>query len=108
MTSPSTPSSCSGLRTSTTSAPSRRSTAACSRNAPWTARTPILTRAILGGGLPRPVARRQAEHHEEEADDAEDERQNPHANPFRLPQLLRREHREGGDVRPLHGEVRSR
>src|SRR5438067_7255730 len=39
-TSPSSPASCSGLRTSTTSAPSRRSMAACSRTLPWTARTP--------------------------------------------------------------------
>ena len=41
MTSPSSPSSCSGSRTSTGSAPSRRSTAACSRKLPCTARTPI-------------------------------------------------------------------
>src|SRR4051812_12291736 len=39
--SPSRPSSCSGLRTSTTSAPSRRNIAACSRKFPCTARTPI-------------------------------------------------------------------
>src|SRR6186997_3317719 len=39
---PSSPSSCSGLRTSTGSAPSRRSIAACSRKFPCTARTPIL------------------------------------------------------------------
>src|SRR5919198_1404944 len=38
---PSRPSRCSGLRTSTTSAPRRRSIAACSRKLPWTARTPI-------------------------------------------------------------------
>src|SRR3954454_15419546 len=41
MTRPSRSSSCSGLRTSTTSAPSRRSIAACSRKFPCTARTPI-------------------------------------------------------------------
>src|SRR5438477_11050056 len=61
-TSPSSPSSCSGLRTSTTSAPRRRSIAACSRTLPWTARTPTrmpelpaagfeqLFRAQRGGG----------------------------------------------------------
>ncbi len=43
MISPSSPSSCSGSRTSTASAPSRRSTAACSRKFPCTARTPILS-----------------------------------------------------------------
>src|SRR5918911_341854 len=42
-TRPSRPSSCSGLRISATSAPSRRSIAACSRTFPWTARTPIFT-----------------------------------------------------------------
>ena len=41
MTSPSSSASCSGFRTSTTCAPSRRSIAACSRKFPWTARTPI-------------------------------------------------------------------
>src|SRR5262245_20707828 len=41
MTRPSRPSRCSGLRTSTTSAPSARSIAACSRKLPCTARTPI-------------------------------------------------------------------
>src|SRR3954452_14378326 len=46
MTRPSIPSSCSGLRTSTTSASSRRSIAACSRKLPWTARTPMRTRRL--------------------------------------------------------------
>src|SRR6266705_3347637 len=46
-TSPSRPSSCAGLRTSTTSAPSRRSAAVCSRKFPWTARTPIFTFEML-------------------------------------------------------------
>src|SRR3954453_11774363 len=51
-TRPSSASSCSGLRTSTTSAPRRRSIAACSRKFPWTARTPILSgsmRLMLSG-----------------------------------------------------------
>src|SRR5215212_11817689 len=42
MINPSTSSSCSRLRTSTGSAPRRRSIAACSRKSPWTARIPIL------------------------------------------------------------------
>src|ERR671939_2213481 len=42
MTSPSSPCSSSGFRTSTTSAPRRRSIAACSRKFPWTASTPIV------------------------------------------------------------------
>src|SRR6266516_3758708 len=46
-TSPSNPSSCSGLRTSTTLAPSRRSIAACSRKFPWTAKTPTFMTRIL-------------------------------------------------------------
>src|SRR5215216_8188022 len=41
MINPSTSSSCSGLRTSTGSAPSRRNIAACSRKSPCTARIPI-------------------------------------------------------------------
>ena len=52
MTSPSSPSSCSGLRTSTTSAPRRRSIAACSRKFPCTARTPIRSGSIGGNGSP--------------------------------------------------------
>src|SRR5260370_69577 len=44
MTSPSRPASSSGLRTSTTSAPSARSIVACSRKFPCTARTPIRSR----------------------------------------------------------------
>src|SRR4051795_8532206 len=54
MTSPSSPSSCSGLRTSTMSAPRRRSIAACSRKLPWRARTPI-----VGAGLTSLAARRR-------------------------------------------------
>src|SRR5690349_10712666 len=42
MISPSSPASCSGRRTSTASAPSSRRRWACSRKAPWRARTPIL------------------------------------------------------------------
>src|SRR5215213_3121193 len=57
MTSPSSSSSCSGLRTSTTSAPSRRSTAACSRKLPWTASTPTLMSRILRREAPLPAAR---------------------------------------------------
>src|SRR5262245_1737104 len=53
-TSPSSPLSCSGLRTSTGSAPSRRSIAACSRKFPCRARTPILMRRILDFGDRRP------------------------------------------------------
>src|SRR5919198_5273655 len=41
MTSPSSAASWPGRRTSTTSAPSARSIAACSRKLPWTARTPM-------------------------------------------------------------------
>src|SRR5205085_4895529 len=40
-------SSCSGFRTSKTSAPSRRSIAACSRKLPWTAKTPIFITHIV-------------------------------------------------------------
>src|SRR5919204_2338306 len=47
MINPSRPSSCPGLRTSTASTPRRRSTAACSRKFPCTARTPILIEPIL-------------------------------------------------------------
>src|SRR3954454_23315788 len=47
MTRPSSPSSCPGFRTSTTSTPRRRSTAACSRTFPCRARTPILMKSIL-------------------------------------------------------------
>src|ERR1043165_9933291 len=50
-TSPSSPSSCSGLRTSTTPPPSRRSTAACSRTFPCTASTPIFTAEMLVADL---------------------------------------------------------
>src|SRR5918995_1210423 len=46
MTRPSSPSSCSGLRTSTASAPSRRNIATCSRKLPWRARTPIRATAL--------------------------------------------------------------
>src|SRR5687767_14106267 len=42
MTSPSSPWSCSALRTSTTWTPSRRSIAVCSREFPWAARTPMV------------------------------------------------------------------
>src|SRR5207248_2216916 len=49
MTSPSIPSSSSGFRTSTTSAPSRRSIAACSRKLPCTARTPIRSASLIAG-----------------------------------------------------------
>src|SRR4051794_20371102 len=106
MTSPSSPSSCSGFRTSTTSAPSCRSTAACSRKAPCTASTPILMRGILRRGLVHPVARRQPEQDEEKADDAEDERQHP--LPDGLPCALRLEQRARRNVRPLPGEVGGR
>src|SRR5262245_46103716 len=46
ITSPSSPSSCSGNLTSTTCAPRRRSVAACSRKLPWTARTPMRGEAL--------------------------------------------------------------
>src|SRR5438034_1449889 len=59
ITRPSSSLSCSGLRTSTGSAPRRRSTAACSRKLPWTARMPILgaspMRSILVPAQSRPV-----------------------------------------------------
>src|SRR3954447_25935606 len=51
MTRPSRPSSSSGLRTSTTSAPSRRSIAACSRKLPCTARTPIRSGSMGRNGI---------------------------------------------------------
>src|SRR6188508_54275 len=54
ITSPSRPASSSGFRTSTGSAPRRRSIAACSRKFPCTARTPILMGPSLDfapGGL---------------------------------------------------------
>src|SRR5918997_1752581 len=57
MTRPSSPSSSSGLRTSTTSAPRRRSIAACSRKLPCTARTPILIGVIVGAAPLLPAAR---------------------------------------------------
>src|ERR671934_441743 len=69
-TSPSSPSSCSGLRTSTTSAPRRRSMAACSRTFPWTARTPIFMRlpaARLEQLFRAQRRRRQAAHRVAEA-----------------------------------------
>src|SRR4029453_13038180 len=54
ITRPSRPSRCSGFRTSTGSAPSRRSTAACSRKSPWTARTPIfINRRLPRAGGPK-------------------------------------------------------
>src|SRR2546427_12551000 len=78
MTSPSSPSSCSGLRPSTPSAPSRRSVAACSRKLPWTARTPTFTGPILRSGLfPLAAAEQQAEQREEEAEADEGERELP-------------------------------
>src|SRR3954470_11168355 len=52
-TRPSSPSSCSGLRTSTASAPRRRSIAACSRKFPCRARTPISMPRILDFGYRR-------------------------------------------------------
>src|SRR3982751_6875401 len=51
ITRPSSPASCSGLRTSVTSAPSARSTFACSRKFPCTARTPIRS-----GSMPQIVS----------------------------------------------------
>src|SRR5688572_1968052 len=51
-TSPSSPSSSAGLRTSTTSAPRRPNIAACSRKSPCTARTPTLTLGNSRDGMP--------------------------------------------------------
>src|SRR5437879_2817394 len=68
-TRPSSPSSSDGFRTSRTSAPSRRSIAACSRKFPWTASTPIRTPEMLvarrfleDGVKPRERAPEQAAH----------------------------------------------
>src|SRR5881398_1841176 len=67
ITSPSRPCNCSGLRTSTASAPSRRSIAACSRKFPCTARTPIFIRLIVDSGewpgQPTTGARRPGSRH---------------------------------------------
>src|SRR5262245_53534409 len=78
-TSPSSPSSCSGLRTSTGSAPRRRSIAACSRKFPWRARTPIVIRRILDFGYRWPAATRQEDRDrdEDEPGDREDDRPRP-------------------------------
>src|SRR5919199_1570255 len=57
ITSPSRLASCSGRRTSTTSAPRRRSIAACSRKFPCTARTPILATIFILVSLVRGRAR---------------------------------------------------
>src|SRR5688500_13630946 len=51
MLNPSRSSSCSAVHTSTASAPSRRSTATCSRKFPWTARTPIRMPALPAQSL---------------------------------------------------------
>src|SRR5918992_148539 len=80
MTRPSSPSSSSGLRTSTASAPSRRSIAACSRKLPCTARTPIVTREILRSGERAPAARQeQADRDERERVETEDQSPEPRA-----------------------------
>src|SRR3954463_3479276 len=85
-TRPSSPSSCSGFRTSTASAPRRRSIAACSRKFPCTARTPILTGLILvfalqelgGGNLLAPAPRQvQRDPDEQEPDHGERHRSGP-------------------------------
>src|SRR4029079_2148928 len=56
-TSPSSPSSCSALRTSTGFAPSLRSIAACSRKFPWRARTPTIIGTDSRFGYPARVQR---------------------------------------------------
>src|SRR5213596_3374753 len=73
------PSSPSGLRTSTASAPSRRSIAACSRKFPCRARTPIFMTRILDFGRRRPAAPRheQCDRDENETRDREHQRSGP-------------------------------
>src|SRR5512132_68891 len=121
-TSPSSPSSWSGLRTSTACAPSRRSMAACSRKFPWRARTPIFMMQILDFGYRRPGAARveQREGDEQEAGEREDNRSRPFVRvgipefavePGKQHEREQREEQEpagGGNVRPLVGEVDSR
>src|SRR2546423_14029222 len=79
MTRPSSPSSCSGLRTSTGSAPRRRSMAACSRKFPWRARTPIFTARILDFRYRGPTApgEPQRDPDEDQSGNAEGERSRP-------------------------------
>src|SRR5215218_9119473 len=69
ITRPSRSSSCSGLRTSTGSAPSRRSIAACSRKSPCTARIPIFTPKIVVSTLSVSVFSRGGVHFEPDACD---------------------------------------
>src|SRR5918996_493153 len=108
MTRPSRPSSCSGLRTSTTSAPRRRSIAACSRKLPWTARTPIVTREILRSGERAPAARQeQADRDECERVDREDERRRPLV-PRRLEGRLVSDESRQEEVQRQHEEERER
>src|SRR5512133_563404 len=59
---PSRSSSCSGLRTSTTSAPSRRSIEACSRKFPCTARTPIFNGSATSSILVSPSVQERHPH----------------------------------------------
>src|SRR4051794_19106669 len=89
--SPSSPSSCSGSRTSTGSAPRRRSTATCSRKFPCTARTPIRSdrsttqslEALFGLEAAPPASDGDAERDEQEAEEREDERRHEAARPAR-------------------------
>src|SRR5437667_2308659 len=115
-TRPSSPSSSSRLRTSTGSAPSRRSIAPCSRKFPWTARTPIRGLGTQksyprsGGWRRRRSCRRsrevpapppaQAESDEQEADEREDSVRDPVAR-------AGDPRNRGGRTRPLDGEVGS-
>src|SRR5262245_175931 len=78
-TSPSSPSSCSGFRTSRGSAPSCRSIAACSRKFPCRARTPIFMARILDFGYRRPSApsEQEPDGDEDEPREGEDQRPRP-------------------------------
>src|SRR5918992_5303038 len=108
MTRPSSPSSSSGLRTSTASAPSRRSIAACSRKLPCTARTPIVTREILRSGERAPAARQeQADRDQRERVDREDERRRPLV-PRRLEGRLVSEESRQEEVERQYEEERER
>src|SRR5436309_11131804 len=109
--SPSSPASCSGSRTSTGSAPRRRSTAECSRKFPCTARTPIRSdrsttqslEALFGLEAGAAAADGEAERDEQEAEEREDERRHEAARPARG---IRPAEEEGDpDSRPLDREM---
>src|SRR5437899_12959103 len=109
--SPSSPASCSGSRTSTGSAPRRRSTAACSRKFPCTARTPIRSdrsttqslEALFGLEAGAAASDGEAEHDEQEGEEREDKGRHEAGRPARGNRPTERE--GGADARPRRAEI---